>query len=173
MNTPHKNEGGPPGGRAFVNRRQGKGCGGVSWTFVMAKLVGCYSHPRWSRRLSEAKKKKVPQSEGVKPPKRLENQKRVVFPGARSATGVPGEWAGAPEQGAGQTRRGCRGDARQTHNGEGRGPPRPRPAEVPPPMGAAADAGARCAHGRHGTHTIIPRYVQRSVFGRAVQARTN
>lgn len=63
----------------------------------MAKLVGCYSHPRCFPELSEAKRKNVPQSEAETRPKRLENQMRTKLPGARSAAGVPGEWAGAPE----------------------------------------------------------------------------
>lgn len=44
--TPYENEGGLLGVRTFVNRRRGAGCGGVNGAFIMAKLVGCYSHPR-------------------------------------------------------------------------------------------------------------------------------
>lgn len=45
--TPLKMKGGREGGSARVNRRRGAGCGGGKDTFIMAKLVGCYSHPRF------------------------------------------------------------------------------------------------------------------------------
>lgn len=45
--TPQKKKGGRVGGSAPVNRRRGAGCGGDKDTFIMAKLVGCYSHPRF------------------------------------------------------------------------------------------------------------------------------
>lgn len=75
--TPLKKEGGLVGGCTFVNRRRGAGCGGVKGSFIMAKLVGCYSHPRCFCQLSEAKMKKVPQSEAETRPKRLKNQMRL------------------------------------------------------------------------------------------------
>lgn len=75
--TPLKKRGGLVGGRASVNRRRGAGCGGVNGAFIMAKLVGCYSHPRCFVKLSKAKKKKVPQSEAETRPKRLKNQMRL------------------------------------------------------------------------------------------------
>ena len=75
--TPYENAGGLIGGRTFVNRRRGAGCGGVNGAFIMAKLVGCYSHPRCFVKLSEAKRKNVPQSEAETRPKRLENQMRM------------------------------------------------------------------------------------------------
>lgn len=45
--TPLKMKGGREGGSAPVNRRRGAGCGGAKDMFIMAKLVGCYSHPRF------------------------------------------------------------------------------------------------------------------------------
>lgn len=45
--TPQKKRGGRCWGRAPVNRRRGAGCGGAEGTFIMAKPVGCYSHPRF------------------------------------------------------------------------------------------------------------------------------
>lgn len=75
--TPYENEGGLVWVRTYVNRRRGVGCGGVIGAFIMAKLVGCYSHPRCFCQLSKAKRKKVPQSEAEIRPKRLENQMRL------------------------------------------------------------------------------------------------
>ena len=75
--TPRKKEGGRLGGSASLNRRRGAGCGGVKRSFLMAKLVGCYSHPKCFCLPSEARRKKVPQSEAESRPKRLENQSRL------------------------------------------------------------------------------------------------
>lgn len=45
--THYENEEGLVGVRTFVNRRRGAGCGGVIGAIIMAKPVGCYSHPRY------------------------------------------------------------------------------------------------------------------------------
>lgn len=75
--TPRKKEGGRWWGCAPRKRRWGVGCGGVCRSYLLAKLVGCYSHPRCFRRPSEARRKKVPQSEAETRPKRLKNPRRL------------------------------------------------------------------------------------------------
>lgn len=72
--TPRKNEGGRLWGSTSVNRRRGAGCGGVNRSYLLAKSVGCYSHPKCFSLPSEARRKKVPQSEAEIRPKRLKNE---------------------------------------------------------------------------------------------------
>lgn len=72
--TPQKKEGGRLWGSAYRNRRRGAGCGGVYRSYLLAKLVGCYSHPKCFSLPSEARRKKVPQSEAEIRPKRLKNE---------------------------------------------------------------------------------------------------
>lgn len=97
---------------------------------------------------SIARRKKIPQSEAETRPKRLENQIRLFFPGAQRATGVPGEWRGAPHLCAGQTLRGCRGAATQTHNGEGGARPARAQMRRSAPWGRRRTEGARHARER-------------------------
>ena len=72
--TPQKKEGGRLGGSASVNRRRDAGCGGVYRSYLLAKPVGCYSHPKCFSLPSEARRKNIPQSEAETRPKRLKNE---------------------------------------------------------------------------------------------------
>lgn len=69
---------------------------------------------------------------------------RSPLPGGGTPAGVPGEWRAWLEGGAGRTQGGRQGAQRATERGRG-GPPRPRPLEAMPAMGAARVGGARCA----------------------------
>ena len=51
--TPLKKKGGQNWGRAVRNCRRGAVCGGALLLLIMAKSVGCYSHPRFAKKIPQ------------------------------------------------------------------------------------------------------------------------
>lgn len=127
--TPLKMKGGREGVSAPVKRRRGAGCGGGKDKFVMAKLVGCYSHPRFVPLTPNGTRRRT------KLKTRCGTAERAAagrFRGAERPRGCRGNGGRCRKGGAGRTQSGRQGARSATERGRGARPARAPRRHCPP-----------------------------------------
>lgn len=149
VRTPLKKRGGQNCGRAGRNRRRGAVCGGALLLLIMAKSVGCYSHPRFKKKYRRGRLKRP-----VKAATAAVALGRDPAPHPRTVVTLGGGYSRP---------RGCRGEAGRGANAAqcgGRGA-HPRACGIRPPAGwggmvqGASNAPCAILHSR----LRMPRYV--------------
>lgn len=145
-------KGGREGGSAPVNRRRGAGCGGGKDMFIMAKLVGCYSHPRFVPLTPNGTRRRTKLKTRCGTPERAAAGR---FRGAERPRGCRGN-GGRCRRGARSGRKADAGARGARPNGEGGARPARAPRRHCPPWGRRGTGAHDAPADRGHTQTMKP-----------------